>query len=138
MEGSRTGQNIQENRNNGMDMATRHDPEEPGGASSFSGPGETVRFPPAEPPPKTMTRAQVGTTGNRWLSAALGLGGEGSPCHLPSSSPSLRAFPPTWSLFLSSRTGQGWFLVWALGHWLLSGVIPAESLAEALNRIPWA
>lgn len=57
---------------------------------------------------------------------------------LPSSYPRPWAFPPTWSLFLSSRTGQGWFLVWALGHWLLSGVIPAESLAEALNRIPWA
>ena len=46
--------------------------------------------------------------------------------------------PPTWSLFLPSWTGQVWFLVWAPGHWLPSGVIPADSLAEALDRIPWS
>lgn len=90
----------------------------------------------AEAPPKTTTQAPVGTIGDRWLRAASGLGGP--PMPPPSSYPSPRAFPPTWSLFLSSRTGHGWFLVWALGHWLLSGVIPAESLAEALNKIPWA
>ncbi|XP_022264969.1 uncharacterized protein LOC102152383 [Canis lupus familiaris] len=65
-----------------MDMATRHDPEEPGGASSFSGPGETVRFPPAEPPPKTMTRAQRPQLGSQ-LSALC-----------PPSSTHLPPFPP--------------------------------------------
>lgn len=61
-----------------------------------------------------MLKNPAGTTGDRWPGAVLGLG-----------------LPATQSLFLPSRTGQGWFLVWAPGYWLQSAMIPADSLAMA-------